>query len=180
MSRSLVVYAVPFGEVRAAVGSCSQTLLHRLLHEDATAEYAEAAEEMIMRGKPPFHSAARELAFVQEALCATLGRRLNSDSLSGTSLTFIERMDVHVAAAALGVTLESLMYGGGPIESLPWPEEFPSTGTWSVAQVMEAKVVYERTRPSSADAVVDEVLRGIGGWLEIAAEMEWGLVGLYY
>lgn len=180
MSRSLVVYAVDFAKVIAAAGSGDTALVDRLAPPGSPPVYAAAVAELIHSGVPPFRSPAPELAFAQEALCRELGRALDNAAVSAADLRTLEAIDIEVAALGLGVSLETLMYGGGPIRVLPWPDDFPSCGRWSTVDVTAALHAYRRAAPTHPKPEVDAVFAAIGEWLEIASDMQAGLAGFYY
>ena len=180
MSRSLMVYSSDFAAVVAAAGSQDRGLVKQLVRSDDSPELQVAIEELVMRTGPHEKHNSMWLAFAQERLCAAYGQSLSNDAVSGTSLSRLETLDEGLVASGLGLTLQELMYGGGPIASLPWPDDFPSTGTWPPEIIGPALELYDRLSPTSDDDAVDELLVCIGDWLRTARARGYGLVGFYY
>jgi hypothetical protein len=184
MSRSLHVYATHFPAVRAVLGSQDRALVKTLSRGGDAPELTGALEEIVGRApgsaSAPWRSSPVWLTFAQERLCEAHGRALPNDGVSGTSLSRLEELDRGLTATGLSVSLESLMYGGGPLKGLPWPDDFPSMGHWTPEETAALRDAYGRLKPESEDPDVDEVLVMLGEWLERSQARDHGLVGVYY
>jgi len=180
MSRSLSVYATDFQAVVSAAGCGDRALLKELRRSDDSKELLAALEELVVRTDGAYSQPAEWLGFAQERLCEVYGRMLPNECVSAISLTRLEEIDAGFETTGLGLTLQGLMYGGGPLRQLPWPSDFPSTGRWPPEVIAPALELYERLAPTSDDPDVDALIVAVGDWLSVAAAQRHGLVGFYY
>lgn len=178
MSGTLSVYAVDCELVRSMVGSRNEAELKRMI-QSIQPQFADALTELFT-ATGPYRAPASELAHAHEHLCSQLGRELPNDAVASTSLTQLESFDGGLKAADLGISLLDLMYGGGPIQGLPRPDDFPSTGMWSRDVVATALLRFEASNPESEDPLVDDLLVCIGDWLRVAGTRKVAVVGFYY
>lgn len=179
MSGFIRVYVVSFEPVRAAFGSCDASLLARCLRPGDPPGLRAAVQELVFRpaGATSWSSTAVWLTLAHERLCETFGRAMPDDPALQLSLAAIERVDATLTSLGLE-TLQSLIYGGGPIRGLPWPDDFPSMGRWEPEKTASVRERFHRMAPKSDDPVVDGILVCMGEWLD-AAEPGMGLVALY-
>jgi hypothetical protein len=175
---SLNIYTVSFDALRSARGSQDASLV-KDLGSRVSAEVGKAVEELVLAAPGAYVSDKSALAFGEEALCGWLGQRLPCNSVSGTSLSRLETLDEALEKLGAPLKLFDLMYGGGAL-GLPWPDDFPSSGTRSAEQVAEAHRLFGAADLQSEDPAVDDILAEMGDWLEMAAAKQWGLIGFYY
>lgn len=178
MSGTLSVYAVDCELVRSMVGSRNEAV-RKQMAESIDPQFADALRELLTATRP-CRASGSDLAYAHEHLCSQLGRELPNDAVASTSLTQLEYVDEGLKAADLGISLFDLMYGGGPIQGLPRPDDFPSTGMWSREVVATALLRFEASNPEGEDPLVDDLLVCVGDWLRVAGARKVALVGFYY
>lgn len=195
MAGTLSVYAVHSALLRKLAGSGNALVLHegggetppndpRVLfgRRGDEPELLSALEEIVSGPKGEsgaYVSEAHWLGFAEERLCDVHGKRLVSEALRATKLSYVEKLNAALREFGLGLDLERLMAGGGALD-LPTPADFPMTGMWDAARLKEAKARYDAEEPEAEDTDLDQLLLDIGEWLTEATQDGRDLVGFYY
>lgn len=178
MSYCLTVYAVSVEHLQRVLGSRDEKLIQRIAEEndyffsrideiddEAGLSCADALTQMI-RGEVSDDAPGYLYGYALKAICAAVGSELPAIyDIVGTG-DWSDEVDQALKQAGAPVRLTQLMYGGSPVP-IPEPDDFPSIGNWSPAQVQAASAAL-KIADLAGDTEMAHTLRQIQGWSDIA------------
>jgi hypothetical protein len=194
MSSAVYVYAVPVDRLHAIPGSRDKRLLaamqqstgffemvdriaadHEEEEEGQPPACAEAVRQII-NGEPCDTSFGYVYGYAYEALCMAIGAETKQSWTSIVrSYDWFPRIDRALAALGIPLKVNDLLCRGALIE-IPAPDDFPSLGWWTNAEIATAAGVLQKLDLKQLDAAtrksigdVADAVEDIRSWVNVAA-----------
>jgi len=144
--------------------------------EEPPPDCAEAVKQII-NGEPCNRNFGYVYGYAYEALCMAIGRE-TKQSWTSISRSYEWFPKIEKALASLGIPLKinDLLCRGTLLE-IPQPDDFPSLGWWTAAEIAGAARVFKELDLKQLDAgvakaisdVADEI-EDIRSWITVAAD----------
>jgi hypothetical protein len=181
MSVGLNVYAVSLERLKQIVGSRDQAMIDAIVegHEDFLSSIDDICKDAeltcvdvvaeLINGELSENTLCYLYGYAFEAICSHVAEELpNICPISGAS-DWIEEVDALLEGKDIPIRLNELVFGGSPVP-IPEPDDYPSIGKWTAAELAAARVAFEATDLTDVEPDMAETLQQIRDWVAVASK----------
>jgi hypothetical protein len=183
MSTAVYVYSVPVDKLRSIPGSRDTQLLAAVQENtgffeivDEIAENRDEDEEpppkcaevvqQIINGEPYNRNFGYVYGYAYEALCMAIGTETKQSWTSiSRSYEWFPKIDKALASLGTSLKINDLLCRGSLLE-IPQPDDFPSLGWWTAAEIARAARVFKELDLKQLDAGVAKAISGLADEIE--------------
>jgi len=165
-----MVYAVDLAGLRSIVAGG---------HRDRASELPDGSSaRLLTEGRSVADPV--EAGHAVEALCRLLGRELPNGSVAPVPIDYLDAGDRSLADAGIheDVRFGNLAFRGAPVAGIPRADDYPTIGF--IEETSLAAEANRLGRVSADEPAVDDMLRELEDWAELAVATGRGLVGFMY